>query len=242
MSQTTGWVPDPYGVHEFRFFSGDGKPTLLVMDGGKRSYDRPPATELPQAPEPSPSFESESAPEPTPRSDLEPSTSGGTHPELGSPQTVAAKGQPVVRMTMPAPEIKTDQSEDLSSATARDPACVAVPPVARFADDRSTRRVVDRSPEPMSRSLKIGYGVVFGVLAVSVLGFAYVHLHHPGTSPARTAQPTRTTTTSSVPRTTTTVALPTALKPGAEAAATSLISSWATQNRVAALPWRPRPL
>ena len=235
MSQTTGWVPDPYGVHEFRFFSGDGKPTLLVMDGGKRSYDRPPATELPQAPEPSPEFESGSAPEPTPRSDLEPPTAGVTRPELGSPRTVAAKGQPVVHMTMPASEIKSDHSEGLPSATARDQARVAVPPVTLFADDRSTPGVVDRSPEPMSRPLKIGYGVVFGVLAVSVLGFAFVHLHHPGRPQARTAQRTPTTTTSSVRQTTTTVALPTALKPGAEAAATTLISSWATHNRVAAL-------
>src|ERR1700733_12966893 len=39
---TTNWKPDPFGIHELRFFSADGKPTLLVMDGGKRSYDKPP--------------------------------------------------------------------------------------------------------------------------------------------------------------------------------------------------------
>ena len=235
MGQTTGWVPDPYGVHEFRFFSGDGKPTLLVMDGGQRSYDRPPATELPPAPESSPRFESESAREPTLRSDLEPLTAGGTRPELDSPQTVTDAGQPAVRMTMPPSEIETDHSAGPPSTTTRERSRVTDPPVVRFADDRSTRGVVARNPEPMSRQLKIGYGVVLGVLAASALGFAYVHLHHPSTSPARTAQRTRTTTTSSVPRTTTTVALPTALKPGAEAAATTLISSWATHNRVAAL-------
>ena len=38
-----GWQPDPYGFHESRFFSDDGKPTLLVRDGSARSYDRPPA-------------------------------------------------------------------------------------------------------------------------------------------------------------------------------------------------------
>jgi hypothetical protein len=39
-----GWQPDPFGLHEFRFFSDDGKPTLLVRDGSVRTYDRPPAT------------------------------------------------------------------------------------------------------------------------------------------------------------------------------------------------------
>jgi hypothetical protein len=233
MSQTTGWVPDPYGVHEFRFFSADGKPTLLVMDGGKRSYDRPPTTEPPPAPEPSPISEPPPAPEPSPRSECEPPPVGGTRPGLDSPRTVADADQAAVRMTMPPSDVKTDHSADPPSTTARGQARVAVPPVTHYADDRSTRGVVDRSPEPLSRPLKIGYGVVFGVLAVSVLGFAYVHLHHPGTSPSRSAQ--RATTTSSVIRTTTTVALPTALKPGAEAAATALISSWATQNRSAAL-------
>ena len=110
MSQTTGWVPDPYGVHEFRFFSGDGKPTLLVMDGGKRSYDSPPSTKLPQAPEPSPCFEPESDPEPTPVSDLEPPTAGGIRHGLDSPPTVADAGRPVIRMTMPPSENKTDHS------------------------------------------------------------------------------------------------------------------------------------
>jgi hypothetical protein len=38
----TGWQPDPFAIHEFRFFSDDGKPTRLVLDGGVRSYDPPP--------------------------------------------------------------------------------------------------------------------------------------------------------------------------------------------------------
>jgi len=37
-----GWRPDPYGVHEQRYFSLNGKPTRLVSDGGKTSYDPPP--------------------------------------------------------------------------------------------------------------------------------------------------------------------------------------------------------
>jgi hypothetical protein len=42
-----GWHPDPFGLHEFRFFSDDGKPTLLVRDGSTRSYDRPPPGGIP---------------------------------------------------------------------------------------------------------------------------------------------------------------------------------------------------
>jgi hypothetical protein len=42
-NQLKGWQPDPFGSHEFRFFSDDGKPTLLVRDGDTRAYDPPPA-------------------------------------------------------------------------------------------------------------------------------------------------------------------------------------------------------
>jgi hypothetical protein len=34
-----GWRRDPFGGHEFRYFSNDGRPTRLVSDGGVRSYD-----------------------------------------------------------------------------------------------------------------------------------------------------------------------------------------------------------
>lgn len=37
-----GWQVDPFGVHEWRFFSLDGKPTQLVCDGDIKSYDPPP--------------------------------------------------------------------------------------------------------------------------------------------------------------------------------------------------------
>jgi len=37
-----GWAPDPFGLHESRYFS-DGRPTKLVMDGGVESYDEPPS-------------------------------------------------------------------------------------------------------------------------------------------------------------------------------------------------------
>ena len=43
-SDLKGWHPDPFGIHEFRFFSQDGKPTRLVSDNNSKSYDDPPTT------------------------------------------------------------------------------------------------------------------------------------------------------------------------------------------------------
>jgi hypothetical protein len=44
VEHSTNWQPDPFGLHELRFFSADGKPTLLVMDQGRTSYDKPPVS------------------------------------------------------------------------------------------------------------------------------------------------------------------------------------------------------
>ena len=37
-----GWQPDPFGIHELRYFSADGEPTRLVRDNNRESYDEPP--------------------------------------------------------------------------------------------------------------------------------------------------------------------------------------------------------
>ena len=91
----------------------------------------------------------------------------------------------------------------------------------------------------LSRSRRVAYVVVFASLVLSVLGFALVHLHHTTTGPANalssSAPKTTRTTTSTAQRSTTTTPLPLALKPNAEAAATALVQSWATGNRLAAL-------
>jgi hypothetical protein len=39
----TGWNPDPWGVHELRYFSMGGTATRLVSDDGKTSHDPPPS-------------------------------------------------------------------------------------------------------------------------------------------------------------------------------------------------------
>jgi hypothetical protein len=230
MSHSSGWVPDPYGVHEFRFFSADGKATLLVMDGGKRSYDKPPTT-VP-APLSQPLATSETQPAP-PQGSEEASPSGGPPSPLDSEPTAPDANKTAVRIPMPQSDIKVESAASQSAAAGAPPRA-ADPRSFQFADDRQTPTVAHRNPpEPMSRALRISYGVVFGVLAISALGLAYVHLRHHGGSPTKSAE--RTTTTSSVRNTTTTTSLPTAPRPGAEAAATALISSWATQNRAAAL-------
>jgi hypothetical protein len=36
-----GWYTDPYGLHEARWMD-DGRPTKLVRDGDKESYEEPP--------------------------------------------------------------------------------------------------------------------------------------------------------------------------------------------------------
>src|ERR1019366_10347666 len=56
-AELRGWNPDPFGIHEFRFFSDDGKATLLARDGDTSSYDKPPQSDygpLITAPAPAP--------------------------------------------------------------------------------------------------------------------------------------------------------------------------------------------
>jgi hypothetical protein len=37
-----GWHKDPYHIHQERWISGEGTPTILVKDDGHESYDPPP--------------------------------------------------------------------------------------------------------------------------------------------------------------------------------------------------------
>jgi hypothetical protein len=43
-----GWYPDPFGLHEQRYFSS-GRPTKLVRDGRVEAYDEPTAQDVPGA-------------------------------------------------------------------------------------------------------------------------------------------------------------------------------------------------
>jgi hypothetical protein len=42
-----GWYRDPYGIHEDRWMS-QGRPTEMVRDGGRESYDPAPDRRLPE--------------------------------------------------------------------------------------------------------------------------------------------------------------------------------------------------
>jgi hypothetical protein len=225
----TGWQPDPYGVHEFRFFSDDGKATLLVRDRGVTSHDRPPATEpfaTPEQaffPDPEPAHNPEPEPEPEPEVELPASL-------LVAPTVLTESDYGSVRaktMTQtPENRAESDGRETSSLTDASDPDGPA--------DNRSTPDDGAQRLEPLSGPRKIVYGVVFAALALSVLGLVYVHLFHKTGTPHATSA-VSTTSTSAASKTTTTVALPSALQPGASTAATALVSGWAGGNRATAL-------
>lgn len=231
----TNWKPDPFGTHELRFFSADGRPTLLVMDGGKRSYDKPPAD---QGEHPATTNQSDAdlsmsesqitnaahpplAPSSAPTLDHAPSA---TPHEIGGAQV----SLPPLAPTGDASETYPRVADPIPQSTG----LFSTPPVV----DRPQSRAGYHDPYTMSRPLKIAYAIVLGVLALSVLGLAYVHLlHHSGDGPSKVAAPTTTTTTLVHGTTTTAVALPSALSPSADAAATALVSVWSTNDRTAAL-------
>jgi hypothetical protein len=82
-----GWHPDPYGLHELRYFSMDGRPSRLVRDGDVQSSDPPPV----DAPSPAPSL----PPLPT----------------VQRPPSVPPPYQPAVAPAAPAPEVARPRIE-----------------------------------------------------------------------------------------------------------------------------------
>jgi uncharacterized protein len=90
-NELTGWQPDPYGVHELRYFAANGLPTRLVRDGAAWSHDEPPVAVTPStssatpidrvkgatSPSESTHFDPASVPAPPPRSSATTSTAQG---------------------------------------------------------------------------------------------------------------------------------------------------------------------
>ena len=232
MDQTTEWRPDPYGAHEFRFFSADGKPTLLVRDGERRRTTGPRRPSPHRSRSHHASFASERpppAPE-TPSLGPEPPSGPAIRPAFAPPATAVGADHIVAPQSV---AYTTEAGTERSSAT-RVPPKVTVPPISDLAGHRSDFGDEDRSPEALSRPRRIAYGVVFVALALSALGLVYVHLRSTGKGHSTHAA--APTTTTSAPRTTTTtLAPPAALQPSADAAATALVSSWSTGNKAAAL-------
>lgn len=263
---TPSWQPDPYGLHEWRFFSADGKPTLLVMDGGTTSYDRPPAGP-PPAPDRSVDAQAEGTqasmlardPSEVQRASESASSSallvatveptGVISGSASAPARLVATIEPIGAIFGPAPTplVATveptgaisgsrEPPDSGSASGTRRTARPAVPGVGALAGYRTNVVDTDRH-EGLSRTLKITYIVIFAVLALSVLGLAYVHLrpkdgHSAHAGGTATASRTRTTSEKAV---TTTTAIPASLSPNAEAAASALVSDWSTGNKAGAL-------
>ena len=172
------------------------------MDGGKRSYDKPPAS-------------LDERPPTTDQSDPDPSV-----PEAWFSPSSHSPAPSVAPPSDPAPHsVAWEVAQAQASIPASGPTIVAT---------ESHAHVVD----PMSPPLKIAYAIVLGMLALSLIGLAYVHLRHSGDGHSARATPPTTTLAHA---TTTTTGVPTTLSPSADAAATALVSSWSTNNQSAAL-------
>lgn len=146
--------------------------------------------------------------------------------------------EPMTQPTPPEPsqEQVTAPIPGPTGVVREEPVSVAdpAPPSDQFSR-RATDDVRERNQEPMSHALKVAYGVVCGVLALSALGVLFVRLHHSdGAHPTRASAPT-TTTTSMPAKDPNTVVLPSRLSPSAEVAADDLVTSWSMNNRLGAL-------
>jgi hypothetical protein len=242
------------------------------MDGGKRSYDKPPTDRAEGPPKagqsesdlmppqfipaqtqpPPPAKSPAAASEETERArddDEPPGDQNQLESVLVAPQFIPAQTQPPPPAESPAPEpitlpVPLEESHAPAPPLISDPADVATEEPADIAEpvstaDECSRRYSDdvrgREHEAMSHPLKVAYGVVCGVLALSALGVLYVHLHHSdGARSTRTVAPT-TTTTSQPAKKPSTVVLPSRLSPTAEVAADDLVTSWSMNNRLGAL-------
>jgi hypothetical protein len=250
------WRADPEGRHELRFFTAAGRPTNLVMDGGVTAYDLNPDS----GPQPTAksSVVTEDALPPETTTEPVPSPVGAPSQTLAEPGAEeAVTASVVVRVSAPvaAPSNMSVASGDIPILPDVDPPPTrptVVSPMevaqsaavvrsvgidAPFGENSDADEPVSfqgmQGGMPFGRTVKLAYIGVFALLALSALGLLYVHVKPSGGHPAHAIGPT--TTTSAPATTTTTALLPTALKPGAEDAATALVSNWAAGNRAAAL-------
>ncbi len=251
MDYANSWKPDPFGVHELRFFSADGRPTPLVMDAGQRSFDRPPATDHTSPAEPPvappPVAPPPVAPPPVAEPPSRPATMDGS---LSGSSSGSAETSTFTTPTHPTSVGKVAAAAGHVGPGAEDSVVgrtsVMVEPAAKPEVPRAYREAFtggeyevpqsiaeDQQIVVLSRPLKIAYAVVLGLLALSVVGVVLVHVVHR--SDVKVTQAASVTTTTTTVATTTTTALPTALSSSAQAAATALISSWSSNNRTVAL-------
>jgi hypothetical protein len=197
-----GWNRDPFEVHEWRFFSDDGKPTLLVRDGTVRSYDPPPVSgdvRFAQAFEPEPERPRPSTPElvlPTPAN--RPGSNGHSSSLNGN-----------FGLHFPS-ERAVARPHDLH------PAGDDHPPMPRVLK--------------IAYIVVLAAMAVSGV-ALAVVHLAGHGSPKHSSASATTTTGSSSNSSSTAASSTTTVALPPALKPSATEAAADLISSWAAGNQ-----------
>jgi len=200
-----GWQRDPFGVHELRFFSDDGKPTLLVRDGDSKAYDYPPATEMPP---------------PARQPDEERS-------KLVSQEATASKVVREVPIGAPAP---IPGAHERKRPLGTDVPMAPVQPLFQRPDVDDSVPSISRATKVAYVIVLAAMAVsALVLLAIHLAGHDGSSPHASG-APATATLSTPTTD----PTTTTTLALPSALKPSAAAAAADLISSWASGNQAEA--------
>jgi hypothetical protein len=206
-SELTGWQPDPFLVHEFRFYSDDGKPTLLVSDGGSTSHDPPP-------------FQPDLQLVRTPETDA------------ALVRTPEAVGE---RSTPSGADVEVLEISYMRLDPDRTRVPVALPLVE--SPPRREEPEYGAAAPLVSRSAKIIYGVILVAMALSALALLIIHLEGHNAPPKAVASSSTTTTptTAANDTTTTILTLPSGLQSSAAVAAADLISSWASGNQAEAL-------
>ena len=205
VDERRGWHPDPFGLHEFRFFSDDGRATLLVRDGGASSYDKPPENgEYVQT--------------------------WVETPVLTEVPFVAAPGAPTP-VAPRAPEPRLAASDVIRSLRAANPDVRMRPQTPlRSPDSARDPGPMLSKPAKVAYIVVLAAMAASGVALIAIhLGG---HRHPPARATTTTTTTKPVTATSGSP--TTTVALPSALQPSAAVAASRFIGSWAAGNQAQA--------
>jgi hypothetical protein len=219
-----GWQRDPFGVHEFRFFSDDGKPTLLVRDGDTKSYDKPPV-----------SADGAYLWSPEPASGRNGASPGQGHPPWPADlaHQSASHRNGTVRDTFEGPLAEGNALSPVDNHVVFEP-----PPGATLCHNGAAVR----DTKALSRPAKFAYAGILTAMAVSAVALAILHLDKgPTQSRGSSTTSERSTSTSSSDSTsstdlpTTTLTPPSSPQPTAAVAAADLISSWASDNRAEAL-------
>jgi hypothetical protein len=224
-SELKGWNPDPFGIHESRFFSDDGKPTLLVRDGDTTSYDKPPEHE------PLPLYVEPAQRDPLPQYVVPPLLENT--PRIASPTLAPPSSPPERRRSEPAPDVPVatpDVVRSLREANRNSDVKVQTP---RHPPDPN------RHPMPLlSRTARLAYVLVLAAMAASGVALLVSHLGETNGDPTAagsTTTTTKSTTTATTSAPTTTGPVPSAPQPTAAVAAAALIASWASGNHAEAL-------